>query len=121
VGEWTVWVVEEPVAVSSLPFTYTGEGEVSTPPFFMEKSKQYKLTFTTTWDGDIVVGWWSIDSKILFYRDTKSWADFPPKVEAGVPNDYIFTWNYLTQATYLNIEWAPPISNWTISISEVSR
>ncbi len=120
-GEWTVWAVEQSVAVSSLPFTFIGEGEVNTPPVYMEKSKKYKLTFTTSWNDGIVVGWYSIDNKILFYRDTKSWADFPRKIDAGVPNDYVFTWNYPSQAVYLNVEWAPPISNWTISISEVSR
>lgn len=119
-GEWTVWVVEEPISVSFLPFVFSGEGEVNTPPVFMENSKKYKLTFTTSWDGDISIGWRSIDNKVLFHRNTKSWADFPKNVIAGKPNEYIFTWKYPTQATYLHVEWAPPISNWTVSISEIN-
>ena len=89
-GEWTVWVVEEPIPISSLPFTHTGEGEVRTPPFFLKESTEYKLTFTTTWDGDFCIGWHDTENELIRYRNTGSWADFPDSVEAGKTYEYIF-------------------------------
>ncbi|MBN2075188.1 MAG: trypsin-like peptidase domain-containing protein [Dehalococcoidales bacterium] len=121
IGEWTVWVVEEPALVLSLPCAFSGEGEVNTTPVLLENSKKYKLTFITSWDGDISIAWKSIDNKVLFHRNTKSWVDFPKSVVAGMKNEYIFTWKYPTQTTYLHVEWAPPVSNWTIHISEINE
>jgi hypothetical protein len=134
-GRWTVWVVDDKIPIASLPFTYTGEGNTATPPFWLQQSKEYKLEFRTSWDGELSIGWYaehaltdstfSPDNKLLFYRDTKSWGDFPREVRAGVTYEYVFLLRHQLgaklrpqEAVYLSVEWAPPIGEWTVSVSE---
>jgi len=112
-GEWTIWVVEESASVSSLPFTYTGEGGVFTPPFQLEAAKTYKLTFVTTWDGDIGIGSYNSDHDVNLARTYS--------VQAGVTSEDIWYRTYSpTEAVCLSIELTPPMGHWTVSVSEVT-
>jgi hypothetical protein len=134
-GRWTVWVVDDKIPIASLPFTYTGEGNTATPPFWLDQSKEYKLGFRASWDGELSIGWYaryawtdstfSPDNKLLFYRDTRSWASFPDEVRAGVTYEYVFRLRHdlgdklrPREAVYLSVEWAPPVGEWTVSVSE---
>lgn len=134
-GRWTVWVVDDKIPVAHLPSIFTGEGNAATPTFWLEQSKEYKLTFRTSWDGEFSIGWWaahaltddhfSPDNKLLFYRNTGNWANFPNEVRAGVTYEYVFRLGSAVgdklrprEAVYLSIELAPPIGEWTVSVSE---
>ena len=121
-AEWTIWVVDELVPTRSIPFTYQGEGGIFTSPFLMETSTKYKMTFSTSWDGDFGFGCYAIANNILFGGATGTSAKFPKSVKAGGKYEYIFDWNHPSQAAYLHIEGvppkgAPPIGTWTISIT----
>jgi hypothetical protein len=127
-AEWIVWIVDEPIPTTSVPFTYEGEGGIFTSPFLMETSTKYKMTFSTSWDGAFGFGFYDIENKHIFAmgRSTGSWADFPDHVEAGKIYEWIFDWKDPSQMVYLHIEGvppkgAPPIGNWTISISRTTE
>ena len=57
-GQWTVWAIENPSVPTVSPsareagilFTFTGTGEVASPPFPGEKAP-WKLLYTTSWSG----------------------------------------------------------------------
>jgi S1-C subfamily serine protease len=132
-GDWTVWVVDELISVAPVPFEYSGQGEVRTPPFWLERSKDYKLTFYTSWDGGLTIGWHTADNELIFYRSTGQGLRFPDEVKTGLPSEFIFNWRNVgvcagcpidrklrpVEAAYLQVEGAPPISEWTILVSEV--
>lgn len=115
----------EEQVVDPLPFTYTGKGEGRTPVFKLEKESlrwptKYKLTFTTTWDGNISITWYGIANNIKrIYRSTGTSPDFPNYVKSGVSYEFAFIWDMADYNCYLSIEDAPPEGNWTISISRV--
>lgn len=123
-GEWTVWIVDKPVPTASVPFTYEGEGGIFTSPFLMETSTKYKMTFSTSWDGDFGFGFYDTKNKHVFAmgRSTGSWVDFPDSVKTGRTYEWIFDWREPSQVVYLHIEGVPPkgtppIGKWTISIA----
>ncbi len=128
-AEWTVWIVDEPVPTGTIPFVYQGEGGIQTSPFWLETSTKYKITFSTSWDGDFGFGIQDTNDGYIWamHRSTGSWADFPDSVEAGKTYEWIFDWKVPSQAVHLDIgagtpsPGAPPIGIWTISISRTSE
>lgn len=124
---------EEKVVINNLPFTYTGKGNGRTPAFWNRPSVspevQYKLTFTTTWDGDISITWYREDTlrglkpnliTMLVWRSTGVSFGLPEQVEAGKTYEYIFNWSNSAQnALFLNIENAPVDGEWTITVSQM--
>lgn len=129
-GRWTVWVVDDKIPVASLPFSFTGEGNAATPSFWLEQSnKEYRLEFRTSWDGEFSIGGFveyaltdqtfSPANKGVYWGDTASSGKFPKEIRAGVTYESVFRLGYDAQgAVYLSIEWAPPIGEWTVSVSQ---
>jgi len=86
---------------------------VFTPPFQLEAAKTYKLTFVTTWDGDIGIGSYNSDHDVNLARTYS--------VQAGVTSEDIWYRTYSpTEAVCLSIELTPPMGHWTVSVSEVT-
>ena len=130
VPEPLVEKTEEKVVIHNLPFTYTGKGNGRTPAFWNRPTPvyTYKMTFITTWDGDISISWYREDTSgsqtpSLFpmevWRSTGVSFGFPDSVEAGKTYEYILNWNNPQDAVFLNIENVPVDGEWTITVFQV--
>lgn len=129
--EQSMETVEEKAIVNTLPFTYTGKGNGRTPAFRGSRGDviQCKLTFTTTWDGDISITWYREELEFALlkprlitmqvWQSTGISFGFPDSVEAGKTYEYIFNWNNSHEAVYLNIENVPADAEWTITVSQM--
>ena len=123
--------VVEKAIVNTLPFTYTGKGNGRTPAFkFPSQTPSYqcKLTFTTTWDGDISMTWYLEDlSKmnppfvvpVQIWRSTGISFGLPDSVEAGKTYEYIFNRKSTSNAYFLEIGNVPTDGEWTITVSQM--
>jgi hypothetical protein len=115
--------------VNILPFTYTGKGNGKTPCFKMQDTGvqlvRFKLTYKTTWDGDITIRFRianipNLVNDVSLWRSTKTWSDFPDRVESGVIYECVFASQKITiNDYYLSIEDAPSDGEWTITVSRI--
>jgi len=111
-------LVEQQPTIDISPFTYTGKGNGKTTTFrFQDTGVRlilYKLTCTTTWDGEIF---------IYFYSTKLNRKDFgvSGKVKSGVTHEWIL--NEDGQVTireyYMSVENAPLDGEWTITVSRI--
>lgn len=120
-------------AIDNLPVTYTMKGNDRTPSFWTPSGSsnyQYKLTLTTTWDGDISINWYQEDasgtgSSLITMQTMQVWRStgisfgFPESVEAGKTYEYIFNWNKSHEVVFFNITNVPADGEWTITVSQM--
>ena len=139
-AKWTVWILDEGANPRNLPFDHTGQGSVITPRFWLEQDKDYILSFTTSWTGDLSIAlltqYLKADTsfaslgKMVFVLRNGGIVGFPLLVEAG--ESYRFDFRLpprpssrsgaplrQREAVWLDLEHAPAISEWTVTIEEL--
>ena len=116
-GHWTVWVVENPsipavspsASAAGILFTFTGTGEVNSPPFQADGSP-WKLLYTTSWSGPFSLrGVGSQGEGSLVNQD----------ISAGVLHEtYIYG---VTGSVYLSAAEIPSDGAWSVSVVSLSE
>jgi len=90
-------------AMPGTVFTYSGTGEMNTPPFQVESSP-WKLSYTASWDGHFAM---NVKGKLIVNHG----------VSAGQSHEtYVYD---TTGSMYFSIVSAPANGNWTLSVEEV--
>ena len=116
-GQWTVWVVENPsiravspsASAAGILFTFTGTGEVNSPPFQADASP-WKLLYTTSWSGPFSL-------RGVGSQGEGSLVD--QEVSAGVLHEtYIYG---VTGSVYLSAAELPSDGAWSVSVVSLSE
>ncbi|MCL0101975.1 protein kinase [Dehalococcoidia bacterium] len=114
-GRWTVWVIENPMIPSVSPtvrdtgveFTFTGTGEVASPPF-PATTQPWKLLYTTSWAGP-------------FHLQAVGGGQVVPILRDGTAGVIRETFVYgVTGSVHLAAIDAPPDGAWSVSVLQVS-